>query len=370
MRSSGVLKILAFLITCVIIIICYQILLTTSFFNHIDSKIPQADPVPLGKGVGNVKVILENEPPGAATAKKNEPVHEINVVITFTNAKDNTNLQQKFQTTVLSMFKWTTTPVNIYIIGDQASQVIADAILKQAVSKYNKQYKLLKLDTDDLAKKLHEVIKEMQQHFSYKPGAYYSHSLFFLSIAIHRVMPETLHRVIMMDADLKFNNDVKELFDLFDNFSDTNVMGIARENQPVYRHVLSVYRGANPGTRVGDPPPNGITGFNSGVLLLNLDKMRKSELYNSLINPKVVNNLTQKYSFQGHLGDQDFFTLLSLEHENLFYILPCTWNRQLCVWWRDKGYESVFDLYFKCEGHINIYHGNGNTDIPKLDWEK
>lgn len=142
MRSSGVLKILAFLITCVIIIICYQILLTTSFFNHIDSKIPQADPVPLGKGVGNVKVILENEPQGTATAKKNEPVHEINVVITFTNAKDNTNLQQKFQTTVLSMFKWTTTPVNIYIIGDQASQVIADAILKQAVSKYNKQYKV------------------------------------------------------------------------------------------------------------------------------------------------------------------------------------------------------------------------------------
>jgi hypothetical protein len=53
-----------------------------------------------------------------------------------------------------------------------------------------------------------------------------------------------------------------------------------------------------------------------------------------------------------------------------FYILPCSWNRQLCIWWKDKGYESVFDLYFKCEGHINIYHGNCNTEIPKLDWEK
>jgi lipopolysaccharide biosynthesis glycosyltransferase len=228
----------------------------------------------------------------------------------------------------------------------------------------------VKLDTEVLTKRLSEVIKEMQPYFSYKPGAYYSESLFFLSIAIHRVMPETLHKIIMMDADLKFNNDIKELFKLFDEFSTTNVIGIARENQPVYRHILSNYRRANPNTSVGNPPPNGITGFNSGVLLLNLDKMRKSDVYNSLIKPKVVKDLTEKFTFKGHLGDQDFFSLLSMEHKELFYILPCSWNRQLCIWWKDKGYESVFDLYFKCEGHINIYHGNCNTEIPKLDWEK
>lgn len=173
----------------------------------------------------------------------------------------------------------------------------------------------------------------------------------------------------MMDADLKFNQDIKELYMLFNNFSDSNVMGLARENQPVYRHILSTYRASHPGTRLGDPPPNGITGFNSGVLLLNLDNMRKSEKYNSLINSKYVKELTEKFSFKGNLGDQDFFSLLSLEHEELFYILPCTWNRQLCIWWKDKGYESVFDFYYKCEGHINIYHGNCNTQIPKLDWE-
>jgi lipopolysaccharide biosynthesis glycosyltransferase len=148
---------------------------------------------------------------------------------------------------------------------------------------------------------------------------YYSESLFFLSIAIHRVMPETLHKIIMMDADLKFNNDIKELFKLFDEFSTTNVIGIARENQPVYRHVLSNYRRANPDTHVGDPPPNGITGFNSGVLLLNLDKMRKSDVYNSLIKPKVVKDLTEKFTFKGHLGDQDFFSLLSMEHKEYYF---------------------------------------------------
>jgi len=62
------------------------------------------------------------------------------------------------------------------------------------------------------------------RHFSSK-GAYYSDSLFFLSIAIHRVMPESLHRVIMIDADLKFKADINDLYALFDEFSKNNILG-------------------------------------------------------------------------------------------------------------------------------------------------
>jgi hypothetical protein len=146
-------------------------------------------------------------------------------------------------------------------------------------------------------------------------------------------------------------------------------MGIARDAQPVYRHNFHMYINKNKGTRVGAPPPDGLTGFNSGVLLLDLGKMRKSEVYNSLLSAESIKLLTEKFLFKGHLGDQDFYSLISLEHEELFHVLPCTWNRQLCTWWRDHGYAEVFDQYFKCEGHINIYHGNCNTAIPKLDWE-
>ena len=111
--------------------------------------------------------------------------------------------------------------------------------------------------------------------------------------------------------------------------------------------------------------------------------MRNSKLYESLITPESVEKLTSKFYFKGHLGDQDFFTLVSMEYEQLFYILPCNWNRfnlwflfiflfvfefcylrQLCQWWKNHGYEAVFDQYFKCDGKINIYHGNCNTPIP------
>ena len=59
--------------------------------------------------------------------------------------------------------------------------------------------------------------------------------------------------------------------------------------------------------------------------------MRESSLYQSLITPELVDKFTEKYSFKGHLGDQDFFSLIGMEHEELFHILPCTWNRYALI---------------------------------------
>ena len=182
---------------------------------------------------------------------------------------------------------------------------------------------------------------------------------------MHSVLPETKKQIIMFDADVKFLADIKELNALFKKFTDANIMGIAHEMQPVYRHTFWQYRKEHPGSRVGEPPPYGLTGFNSGVLLLDLDKMRQSKLYKSALSPDTLKRLTEKYHFKGHLGDQDFFTLLGMEYEQLFYVLPCNWNRQLCIWWKDKGYQDVFDSYYKCQGAIKIYHGNCNTPIPE-----
>ncbi len=224
---------------------------------------------------------------------------------------------------------------------------------------------MVPLDVHKLGKELDAIIQPMQDLFSYKPGAYYNHALFFMSIGIHRVMPETMHKVIMLDADLKFKADIKNLYAHFQQFQEGNIIGIGRDLQPVYRHTFWQYRKENPGTRVGAPPPDGLTGFNSGVLLLDLDRMRKSELYNSMLLRDSVSQLAKEFHFKGHLGDQDFFTLLSMKHENLFHVLPCTWNRQLCIWWKNNGYSDVFDQYYTCEGDVNIYHGNCNTPIPE-----
>uniref|UniRef100_A0ABI7Z4B7 Xyloside xylosyltransferase 1 n=1 Tax=Felis catus TaxID=9685 RepID=A0ABI7Z4B7_FELCA len=172
-------------------------------------------------------------------------------------------------------------------------------------------------------------------------------------------------RIIQLDLDLKYKTNIRELFEEFDNFLPGAVIGIAREMQPVYRHTFWQFRHENPKTRVGSPPPEGLPGFNSGVMLLNLEAMRQSPLYGRLLEPSQVQQLADKYHFRGHLGDQDFFTMIGMEHPELFHVLDCTWNRQLCTWWRDHGYSDVFEAYFRCEGHVKIYHGNCNTPIPE-----
>lgn len=132
-----------------------------------------------------------------------------------------------------------------------------------------------------------------------------------------------------------------------------------------FRHTFWQYRKENPRTRVGEPPPEGLPGFNSGVMLLDLKEMRTSVLYNQLLKPDNVAALADQYRFRGHLGDQDFFTMIGMEHPELFYPLACGWNRQLCTWWREHGYGDVFQLYYRCQGPVFIYHGNCNSPIPE-----
>nr|XP_020664191.1 xyloside xylosyltransferase 1 [Pogona vitticeps] len=201
-------------------------------------------------------------------------------------------------------------------------------------------------DVEVLTEKLRPVVEEMQKLFSAGAGTYYSDPIFFLSVAMHRVMPREISRIIQVDLDVEYRANIRELFEEFDNFPEGAVIGIAREMQPVYRPLVG---GA----------------FNSGVLLLNLEAMRHSDLYNGLLEAAAVRRLAEKFHFRGHLGDQDFFTLAGMEHPELFHTLDCTWNRQLCTWWRDHGYSEVFDQYYRCDGHVKIYHGNCNTPIPQ-----
>lgn len=111
--------------------------------------------------------------------------------------------------------------------------------------------------------------------------------------------------------------------------------------------------------------PRGFQGYNSGVVLLNLNAIRKSVEYSRILQKDTVQSLTNKYKFRGHLGDQDFYTLMGFEYPHLIQTLHCGFNRQLCVWWKDHGYKDVFDKYFQCNHSIVILHGNCNTKISK-----
>uniref|UniRef100_A0A3Q0S210 Xyloside xylosyltransferase 1 n=1 Tax=Amphilophus citrinellus TaxID=61819 RepID=A0A3Q0S210_AMPCI len=309
----------------------------------------------------------ESNPLRSRKADSEAGYQHYHVLMMFTKVDKSRSLQDKFRVAMLSMVKHGQflegEVLVLHFVSDQASQELGKKMLQEFVLDAPFKYEVVFHDVVALTQKLFPIVEAMQKYFSAGSGAYYSDAIFFLSVAMHHIMPELTH-IVQLDLDLKYRTNIRDLFQEFDRFPPGAVIGIAREMQPVY-HTFWQYRKENPETKVGEPPPDGLPGFNSGVMLLDLRAMRASALYNKLLEPSNVAKLADQYRFRGHLGDQDFFSMIGMEHPELFYSLACGWNRQLCTWWRDHGYGDIFQLYYRCDGPVYIYHGNCNTPIPE-----
>ncbi|XP_046401945.1 xyloside xylosyltransferase 1-like [Ischnura elegans] len=316
------------------------------------------------------------------TTERNEEfkTENINLWCIFTKVDVNSILRDKFALFAKSLLNKASEPISLSVITDEVSKPVAEEILNN-VQGDKKFLNITFMDVSILAGNLKRLVSIMSPHFSSRPGTYYSDALFFLSLGLHHIVGvNDQQKVIMTDVDIKFVGDIAELWKEFDKFSSDAIFGLGPELSPVYRHVFHSYRSSHPGTIVGEPlSENGYPGLNSGVILLNLSRMRKSEIYSKFIGDDnssdvkeddahvtSVDGLVKKYFFKGHLGDQDFYTLLGAEYPELIHIIPCVWNRQLCTWWGERGgYGDVFDKYFKCDGKVKIYHGNCNSPFPE-----
>ena len=76
---------------------------------------------------------------------------------------------------------------------------------------------------------------------------------------------------------LVFKVDPSMLHDELSKFNDSHLLGMGVDLNLQYHHKLSRYRKENPGTLVG--MPGRYQGLNTGVILMDLDKIRQSRLY-------------------------------------------------------------------------------------------
>uniref|UniRef100_A0A1A9WP50 Xyloside xylosyltransferase 1 n=1 Tax=Glossina brevipalpis TaxID=37001 RepID=A0A1A9WP50_9MUSC len=317
---------------------------------------------------------------------------DYNIFVIYT--KENYQLHVKFELFARSLLKFSTSDVLLYlhVLTDENSAHSVDQMLEKEVRRYRRAIMYTLYSMRLCAERVVDIVNSMTPYFSSTPKSYYSDSLFFLSLGLHRIADESMERAVLLDCDIVFRADVRLLFAEFERFSKENLFGLAPELTPVYRHILYRYRANFPNTDFGSPfymTPNeiynlvsaethahkirkserhlrhGYPGLNSGVVLLHLRRIRHSRLYHDQLQETAIRKLTSKYMFKGHLGDQDFFTLLGYEFPNLIYRLDCVWNRQLCTWWKDHGYSDVFDKYFTCKGRIKMYHGNCNARVPE-----
>lgn len=292
----------------------------------------------------------------------------LDIALIFTHAKDNAPFQYKLRVAVGSLLHAASAPLRLHLITDDdgfhiASQIINDV---QASSQLDSRYvKLVYVAAEDFIPEIESSVTVLQDFFTTRRDAYYRDALFFFSLFLHRLLPG-LERIMLMDIDIKVKGDIAELYSHFERFSPTNVMGMSLEQSPVYLHLLSLYRRSNPKTSLGSPPgQGGFPGYNSGIVLVDIERLRNSKIISRYLSRSTLTEKTKQYSFQGHLGDQDLYTLIAFDHPELFYTLPCGWNRQLCEWWRGHGYQTVFDQYFNCTGELKIIHGNCKTEIPE-----
>eukprot|EP00730_Choanoeca_flexa_P013919 TRINITY_DN5876_c0_g1_i1.p1 TRINITY_DN5876_c0_g1~~TRINITY_DN5876_c0_g1_i1.p1 ORF type:complete len:354 (+),score=37.90 TRINITY_DN5876_c0_g1_i1:66-1127(+) len=205
-------------------------------------------------------------------------------------------------------------------------------------------------------------IDRIQYIVSIPLTSHYTESLFLLSPILHQLL--SMDKLLLLDIDVKVNQPLWPIWHRLAHFSTDTCFGLAYEQQPVYRHLLHEYRSRHPNTTFGSAPGNGFPGFNSGVLLLHLKHMRQNPDYNQLLTSGRLTELAKVYGFHGHLGDQDIYTLLYIAHPEWFNVLPCGYNRQLCTWWGDHGYEGVFDAYHRCDDDVIVWHGNCHSQIP------
>uniref|UniRef100_A0A8C4ZQG5 Xyloside xylosyltransferase 1 n=1 Tax=Gadus morhua TaxID=8049 RepID=A0A8C4ZQG5_GADMO len=285
---------------------------------------------------------------GEDTSSLSDP--HFHVLMMFTKIDKSRSLQEKFRVAMLSMVKHgdflEEEVLVLHFVSDQASQELGQRMLQEVLLDATFQYEVVFHDVVDLTHKLFPIVEAMQKHFSAGSGAYYSDAIFFLSVAMHHIMPQSLSRIVQVDLDLKYRTNIRDLFKQFDHFPPGAVLGITREMQPVYRYAQFPH--VNHLTSLvlmsGEPPPDGLPGFNSGVMLLDLKAMRASALYNQLPGAR------ERGQAGGPVPSSTPWA--------------CGWNRQLCTWWREHGYGDVFQLYYRCDGPVYIFHGNCNTGHP------
>lgn len=72
-------------------------------------------------------------------------------------------------------------------------------------------------DVNELTEKLFPIVEAMQKHFSAGSGTYYSDSIFFLSVAMHRIMPKgRLVSAVLQQHRLSFSSAQRCYLALFE----------------------------------------------------------------------------------------------------------------------------------------------------------
>ena len=184
--------------------------------------------------------------------------------------------------------------------------------------------------------------ESLADNVSWIPTFHYSGVYGLLKLTVPDVLPLSIKNIIMLDTDIMLNSDITLLWHLFEEVNrQKKLLGIV-ENQSNW-YLGNLWEHQQPWPALG-------RGFNTGVVLLNLEQMRWRGWYN------MWSTVAKRISTPAALADQDIVNAVIKEHPRIHFILPCSWNVQL-------GDNSLSEFCYKNAEKFHIIHWNSPRKI-------
>ncbi|KAM6942938.1 xylosyl- and glucuronyltransferase LARGE2s isoform 1-T2 [Xenentodon cancila] len=174
---------------------------------------------------------------------------------------------------------------------------------------------------------------ELKSEVSWIPNKHYSGIYGLMKLTLTKALPSDLSKVIVLDTDITFATDIAELWGIFKKFTEKQVIGLV-ENQSDW-YLGNLWKNHKPWPALG-------RGFNTGVILLYLERLRRiswEQMWRLTAERELMSMLSTS------LADQDIFNAFIKQNPVLVHQLPCFWNVQLSDHTRsEQCYTEVSDL--------------------------
>ncbi|KAF5400245.1 hypothetical protein PHET_06040 [Paragonimus heterotremus] len=178
------------------------------------------------------------------------------------------------------------------------------------------QTKMNDWNLPNVAIHFYNIAKYMDLVRSVQSG-HYSGSRSYIKLYLPEILPSSVEKVIMLDADMLVNRHICDLWAHFDRFNETQAFAMVPETSPYYW--------SETGRKYW---PSLGPGYNAGLVLFHLSRLR-SMAWNSLWNEN-LQYLLSKIDILP-TAEQDVLNRIGHVQPQLLYTLPCTWNVQMGV---------------------------------------
>jgi len=236
-------------------------------------------------------------------------------------------------TLIKSILFYRRNPVHIHFISDsQARDILGHLFYTWRIPQVNISLYRAEDVVDDV---------------SWIPNKHYSGVYGLLKLTLPKILPESLEKVIILDTDVTFATDIGQLWRLFTGFTGSQALGLV-ENQSDWYIPGKLWKNHRPWPALN-------RGFNTGVILMSLKKLRSiqwSNIWRTVAENELVTQLSTS------LADQDVLNAVIKHQSELLYRLDCEWNVQLS----DNSLSDSL-CYDSQTSRVNVVHFNSPKKV-------